>query len=383
MRTCGIVFRNASETAFSRELRGAVAQHFRDRGTAPFADRAMVVKTLILLTLTFGTYALLVSVRLPPLAMLGLTVVLGTGLASIGFCVVHDALHDSYSSSRRWNSLLGTSLELLGGSRYFWRLSHNLVHHTYTNVSRVDEDLTAIEPLMRLDPAAPRRRWHRWQHLYAWPLYSLVYLNWVFVKDYRALASSRVGPFENIRHPRGEIARMFAFKGIHLSWALVVPMLILPVPFWHVLIGYLCMALVGGLILSVVFQLAHVTEGLAFARPDRGGVVPSDWLVHQIRTTSNFAPRSRLWTWYLGGLNHQIEHHAFPRICGTHYRDLAPIVEDACRRHSVPYHVRPSLWAAIASHYRVLKYLGSHDEVRAHDDDVYLVPTVGEPANAV
>jgi linoleoyl-CoA desaturase len=366
MRTRRITFGETAEpggSAFARELRAEVGAYFSERGLSTHANAAMVAKTVCMLGLTFVPYAVVMTVAMPPLAMLGLAMLIGLGMAGMGFSIAHDALHGAYSSSRRWNDLLGASLEILGGSRYFWRLTHNTIHHTYTNVPGVDDDLVSAEPLVRLAPGEGRRGYHRFQQWYAWPLYALATLNWLYVKDYKYLASSRIGPFDGIEHPRGEVRRMFAFKAFHHGWSLVLPLLVLDVAWWQVLVGYLAMNLTAGLVLAVVFQLAHVVDGPDYAVPDGEDRVPRDWLVHQVRTSANFAPRSRLLTWFLGGLNHQIEHHAFPKVCSVHYPAIAPIVERVCRRHGVPYHVHPTFRAAVASHFGMLRRLGSADSL--------------------
>jgi linoleoyl-CoA desaturase len=366
MRTRRITFGDvtpAGGSPFARELRAEVAAYFDRNGLSPHANAAMVVKTIAVFAILLVPYGLVMSQVVPPLAMLGLAVVAGLGMAGIGFCVAHDALHGAYTSSRRWNDLLGASLEILGGSRHFWRLTHNTIHHTYTNVPGVDDDLVSAEPLVRLAPGPGRRPYHRLQHLYSWALYSLATINWVFVKDFKYFAASKIGPFEDVRHPRAEMTRMFAFKAFHLLWALVLPLIVLDVAWWQVVLGYVAMNLTAGITLAVVFQLAHVVEGPAYPTPDETGRIPDDWLAHQIRTSADFAPGNPLATWFLGGLNRQIEHHAFPRVCHVHYPALAPIVERVCRSHGVPYRVHRTMRAAVASHFRLLKTLGHADEL--------------------
>ena len=317
----------------------------------------MVAKTVTLLALTFIPYGLILSGRLSAWPMLGLAVVMGIGLAGIGFSISHDALHGAYSSKPWLNRLIGLSFDLCGANGYMWKITHNVIHHTYTNIEGIDEDLT-VSPLLRLSPSAEHRPMHRYQHLYAFAAYSMSTLFWVFVKDYKYFLQRDLGPYKNKRHPRSEIVTLIATKLLYYGWALALPLWLLPIPWWQVLIGFLVLHLTAGLILGIVFQLAHVVEGTDYPAPDGAGVMEHAWLVHEMATTSNFGRRNRLLCWYVGGLNFQVEHHLFPRTCSVHYPAISPIVEELAREYGVPYNAQPTLRAAIASHYRMLRKLG-------------------------
>ncbi len=357
MTAVGITFPNRDVSGFAAEVKRRVAAYFESRARSRHATPGMVVKTVLLLLAFFGPLGIILANGVSPLSMLGLTVIMGVALAGIGFAVAHDALHGAYSSRPRVNKWLGKVFDLLGANGYMWKITHNVIHHTYTNIDGVDEDL-AVSPLLRLSPGAPLRRVHRYQHLYGFATYSLSTLFWVFVKDFKYFMARELGPYRDHRHPRGEIATLIGFKLAYLVWAVIIPLVVLPIPWWQFAIGFVVMHLVGGTILGVVFQLAHVVEGPAYPVPDSEGRMEEAWLVHEMATTANFARNNRLLTWYVGGLNHQIEHHLFPRICSAHYPAISPIVEATARQHGMPYYQHPTLLAAIRSHYRMLKRLG-------------------------
>jgi linoleoyl-CoA desaturase len=314
----------------------------------------MVVKSVLLLALTFGAYALILSGWFSPLAMLGLAFVVGVGIAGIGFAISHDALHGAYSHNPRINRLIGLTFDLLGANSYMWKITHNVIHHTYTNIDGIDEDL-AVSPLIRLSPRSPWRPIHRVQPWLAFVLYSFAGLFWVWVKDYKYFFKRDLGPYKEMKHPKSEVVVLFVTKALHIGWILVVPLIVLDVAWWQFVVGYLAMHLTAGLILGVVFQLAHVVEGLEYPVPDSHGQVDDAWMVHQMETTSNFATGNTLLTWYVGGLNYQVEHHLFPRVCSVHYPGIQPIVRAVAAEHGVPYHQQATLWSAIRSHYRTLK----------------------------
>jgi energy-coupling factor transporter ATP-binding protein EcfA2 len=251
------------------------------------------------------------------------------------------------------NTVLGWSFDLLGGSSYAWQRAHNVVHHTFTNVPGVDRDIDGA-PFMMFYAHERVPRYYRWQHVFAFLYYPLTMLAWTFVKDFVELARGDVGA----THWRGW-AGMLLGKVAHVGVYLVVPLLVYPGPWWVVVLGYLVMQLSLGLSLAVVFQLAHVVEGTTFPRADGQGVVPGSWAEHQLYTTSNFAMESRWVTALTGGLNHQIEHHLFPKVSHTHYRALGPIVRRVAAEYGLPYHSNATFSSALASHVRTLRRFGA------------------------
>ena len=357
LRAASITFPNRDVSGFVAEVKERIAEHFDSTGKRRHATPGMVVKTVLLLALFFVPYGLLLTNTIPPLGMLGLAVVMGVALAGIGFAVSHDALHGAYSANLRVNDWLGHTFDLLGANGYMWKITHNVIHHTYTNIDGVDEDLT-VSPLLRLSPGQPLRRVHRFQHLYGFATYSMSTLFWFFVKDYKYFLARDIGPYKDKKHPAGEVVNLLVFKLLYLGWAIVLPLLVLQVAWWQFAIGFVVMHLVAGLILGVVFQLAHVVEGPAYPVPDDQGRMDDTWVAHEMATTANFARNNRLLSWYVGGLNYQIEHHLFPRVCSAHYPTIGPIVEAVAAKHGMPYYEHPTLVAAIRSHYRMLKKLG-------------------------
>lgn len=352
-----VTFPASASPSFLSELRQQVEDYFASRRISHKANAPMVAKTVILFIVTFGSYALILSGWLSPIAMLGLAILMGVGIAGIGFGVAHDAAHEAYSSNRTVNRLLSWSFDLVGASSDLWRILHNIVHHTYTNVHGVDEDLE-VSMLLRLSPHTKRRAVHRFQHFYAFAAYSLSTLNWVLLKDYQYVLRRKLGPFDNRTHRGRALVQMLAWKLFYYGWAIVLPLLVLKIAWWQVLIGYVAMQLTAGLILGVVFQLAHVVEGTEHPVADPEGEMEHTWAVHQMETTSNFARANRWLSWYVGGLNFQVEHHLFPKVCSIHYPALSGIVREVAARHGIRYNEHPTLRAAIRSHRETLKRLG-------------------------
>ena len=357
-RASKVTFAPSAGTLFVAEVKERVDQYFRLRELSPRANTEMIVKTCLMLAMTASAYALILSNRLGAWPMLGLCIVMGLGFAGIGFNVAHDALHGAYTSSRWKNRLLGFTFELVGASGYMWKITHNVIHHTYPNVHGLDEDLE-VSPMLRLSPEAKHRPVHRYQHWYALVAYSVTTLFWVFLKDYQYFFKRDLGPLKGRQHPVSQVLTLVGTKLFYYAYTIVIPLLVVDVPWWQFAIGFVAMHLTSGTVLGVVFQLAHVVEETDHPVPDVDGAMENAWMVHQMETTSNFANKNRLLTWYVGGLNHQVEHHLFPKICSVHYPALSRIVRRTAEKHGIPYHHHETLRAAVGSHLRTLRRLGN------------------------
>ena len=353
-----------SHRDFADELKQRVNEYFVRNGLSRHANAAMIVKTVILVGTYVGTYGLILTGLLPLSGQWLACFVMGVAMAGIGFSVAHDALHGAYSASPRVNRLLGYTFDALGANSYMWKITHNIIHHTHTNIHGHDEDVE-VSPLIRLSPYAERKFVHRFQHVFAFVAYSLSTLFWVVAKDYKYFLKRDLGPYVDRRHPRSEWAFLIATKLAYLLVMVVLPLAVLDLAWWQFVIGFVTMHLTAGLILGIVFQLAHVVETTVHLPQSGAETIKRCWMEFQMRTTNNFARGNRLLSWYIGGLNYQIEHHLFPRICHVHYEKISPIVEAVARKHGVPYNCCDSLTAAVGSHYRMLRQLGASDSAAA------------------
>ena len=246
-----------------------------------------------------------------------------------------------------------------GGSSYLWDWKHNSIHHTYTNITGHDDDIN-LGFLARLTPHQRRFWFHRLQGIYLWLLYGFMAIKWHLFDDFYQVAMARIGE-KKIPRPRGmDLAVFITGKVLFFSMAFVIPMLLHPI--LAVLAVYAIAAFTSGIVLSIVFQLAHCVEEADFPMPvtSDAGVdhMPVAWAVHEVQTTVNFGRSNRLLAWFVGGLNFQIEHHLFPRICHVHYPELSKIVEQICQEYGVRYYAHRSMFSAVASHYRWLSAMG-------------------------
>lgn len=357
-----VKFRNKAE--FFTTLRDRVNAHFEENNLSRTGNRHMVVKTLSMFLIYFVPYFLIVTETLPLWGMWLMCVVMGFGAAGIGFSVMHDANHGAYTRNKRLNEIIGYSINFVGGSAFTWKVQHNFLHHTYTNIHELDEDV-ADKPILRLSPHGKLLKIHRYQHIYATFMYTLATVGWITKKDFAQLIRyNREGITEKLGYNKTrEMIILIGTKLFYYAYLLVIPMLLMDISFGQWLIGFFTMHAVLGLLITAVFQLAHVVEGPTHHEPTLSGKMDNTWAIHQLETTANFARNNKLIGWFVGGLNFQVEHHLFPTICHVHYKDLSEIVSTTANEFDLPYHDQKTFLSAYRSHLRVLKAFGRNEEL--------------------
>jgi len=231
-----------------------------------------------------------------------------------------------------------------------------MVHHTYTNIDGHDDDIEN-EPFLRMCLSQRKRKMHKYQHIYWFLIYGFTYISWVFLLDFNKYFSRRIGAKDNIQISLKSHIGFWMTKVLYVFTFIILPLMF--VSTLHLIIGYLVFSFTTGIVISVVFQLAHAVENLEFIEEkEEKQVLENDWAIHQMVTTSNFATRSRIVAFFTGGLNHQIEHHLFPKISHVYYPELSKIVRTVCAEYGIAYMEQPTVVHAIASHVRFLKKMG-------------------------
>jgi linoleoyl-CoA desaturase len=352
-----LVFNNRNNTFF-QQLKADVDAYFQQNKIAPTGDIRLYLKSFILLGTALGLYLTLMLWQPSTFLAIGCCALLGFLMSCIGFSVMHDANHGSYSQSNRLNDFMGLiASNGLGANAFFWKQKHNIIHHTYTNVDGLDDDI-AKSPIIRQCTTQPWKPFHRIQHVYMVLVYSLTTLFWVFVMDFTKYFGRKI-----YRTPAWKMTWInhLVFWGTKVYYITVF--IVLPIQVWGVgawFIGYMIMNAMMGLSLAIVFQLAHVVEDTTFEYVEEGSVVHLEtaWAEHQVRTTANFAMGNRVLSWFVGGLNYQIEHHLFPKVSHVHYPAISAIVQKHCVENNIPYNHHVSFWQAVGSHFRMMRDLG-------------------------
>ena len=344
---------------FESTLKKRVRLYFKENKISKFANTNMKVKTVFMLLLYFAPYTLVMFQIVTSPWLITLSYIFsGFGLAGIGMAVFHDANHDTYSKNSKINYVLGRIGNLVGAYAPTWKIQHNILHHTYTNIQDFDEDVSPPIDALRFTPNDTYRPIHKFQHIYAWVFYSLMTVMWISTKDFKQIYRYKklgLTKGQNFSHLMFEL---IISKLAYYAYMIVLPIIILDIPWWSVFLLVLLKHMVAGLTLAVIFILAHVVPEAAFPEPTKDLTIENNWALHQLETTSNFAPKSRIFSWFIGGLNYQIEHHLFPNICHVHYKKISAIVRQTAKEFNVTYHCEKTFFSAIKSHTKMLKKLG-------------------------
>jgi linoleoyl-CoA desaturase len=280
----------------------------------------------------------------------------GLGFIFIGLNVMHDANHGVFAKNKTWNKFMGLSLNLLGINMKLWCIKHNVLHHTYTNIHGADDDIDAPF-ILRLNPSSKKYKIHKFQHIYAWFIYGFFTITWIFFRDFKYFAR-----FKEMGLIKGnaavELFKVVVWKLFYVAVTLVLPMVMLEVSPWIIILAFVSMHFMIGVVITTIFQLAHVVPGTDFPIANEEGNVENNWYIHQLETTANFSPKSKIMSWFIGGLNYQIEHHLFPKVSHVHYKNISKIVRQTAKEFGLKYNVQSNLFHALSGHARLLKSLG-------------------------
>lgn len=347
--------------SFYDELKRNIDQYFSNNKLSIHGNAKMVIKSICMVALYIMPFIVLVMGwgAYHPVIFYGCWLLMGVGMVGIGTSVMHDSNHGAYSTNKHVNKFMGGLIHLVGGYNVTWKIQHNILHHTYTNIEGLDHDIDA-GIFLRFSPHSRHYGMHRFQHIYAWFLYGLLTLQWATIKDFRQVYQYHkldllVKEKTNLRKA---LIQVSIYKLLYLSVVIGLPVLFSGFGWGAVLLGFFIMHFTAGLALSCIFQLAHVMEEAQFPAPDDNNKMENNWAEHQLLNTINFSPRSRIMSWFIGGLNYQIEHHLFPKICHVHYPMLSKIVRQTALNYGLPYREQPTFVHALLEHGKMLKKLG-------------------------
>jgi linoleoyl-CoA desaturase len=327
---------------FQQVLRVRIANHF--------ANPLMWVKIVAFLLLWVLSLAFIFHASSSFSLLLFAYIVHGFASLAVIFNIGHDAVHQAISSRAWVNHFLGYSFNLVGSNRYSWFLKHNLGHHCHTNVEGKDVDIETA-PLFRVSPFAPLKQYYRYQHLYIFAVYCMLSLALIFIVDFKVLINSKDSRSSRIR----EWIVLVLSKSAYLFLLIILPSVLLPVDKTDIILCFFLMHCVVGLSISLVLLPSHFIEHAEYFRSSADA--PANWSEHQLRTTVDIIPESKVANFLLGGLNTNVVHHIFPVVCHVHLVELTAIVKETAREFHLPYQSY-SLYQALRLHFSYLKKMG-------------------------
>ena len=351
--------KDKDKALFFATLRKRVDGYFRENNISRNYNATMVIKTIVLLSAYLFSFVAILVLNPSFGFACALWVVMGLGLAGIGMSIMHDANHGAYSSSTKVNYWLGHTLNLLGGSVFNWKLQHNVLHHTYTNILNYDDDI-ADKVILKFTPHNKAKWYHKFQPVYALFFYGITTLYWGILKDFMQFSRyTKQGVNTSTKaQNRTLFIKLLLSKIIYFFVTIVLPIFILKMAAAPYILGFLLMHFVAGVVLTLIFQLAHTVEGTTYPLPNENFTIENNWAIHQMNTTVNFSRYNKLISWYVGGLNFQVEHHLFPNICHVHYPQISEIVKSTAEEFGVPYLENKSFANAVGSHFKALISFG-------------------------
>tara|TARA_B100001250_G_C19754358_1_gene769374 strand:+ start:345 stop:1439 length:1095 start_codon:yes stop_codon:yes gene_type:complete len=359
MDSKNIRFERKNSSDFFRILNTRVSHYFKQKNIRKTGNWKIWVKTFVMFSLLITPYVIISIFTIPGWTQVLFSIIMGIGLAGVGMNVMHDAIHDSLSSKKWVNRLMGSSIYLLAGNRYNWQVQHNILHHTYTNIHGHDEDMEAGR-IIRFSKHSEWKWYHRFQHYYSVLLYGLLTINWAITADFRQMKRYMKRKLSQGKFPSPFVnwSKLLISKILYFTFWIIIPIFIFKILWWKVLISFVVMHYTAGLILTIVFQLAHIMDEADMPLPDSKGNIKNNWAIHQLKTTVNFACDNKLVNWFTGGLNHQIEHHIFPNISHIHYDKISEIVRKTAKEFNLPYNEFKNTKDAIVAHFKHIRLMG-------------------------
>ncbi len=341
---------------FITALRSEVNEYFFQKKIEKTANFNMYVKCIFMLSIYITPYILMISGAVDSSFFWICWLIMGTGMAGVGMCIMHDGNHNAFSKNRNVNQIMGFTLQLLGGTYKNWKIQHNQLHHKYPNTIHHDPDVSPIK-LLRFSPDSDYRKIYRFQFIYAWFLYGLMTFSFATIKEFKQLIEwCRSKVIDNSKF-RQLMLELIFWKIIYYIFILVIPLLVLNISFSEWFGLFFLMHFVAGFLLAIVFQTAHIMPDCKHLEfPEKLDL--NTWAINQLLTTSNYSPNNKIFSWFIGGLNFQIEHHLFPGICHVHYNGISRIVKKVANDYDLPYHCKPNFIQALISHGKMLYYLG-------------------------
>lgn len=359
-RRARILFAKDGSDRFLTTVKARVDDYFVTTGKHRRSDWRLWAKGAFYAALVVGSYSALLTAETTRLGYLGLAIVFGLSALLLAINVAHDCAHHAATGNHLLDDAMQTIIfTIVGANAYLWRLRHVKSHHALPNVNGCDVDIDETT-FMLLSPNHQRRWYHRYQHIYGPFVFWLVDVDTVFYKDFVYLFKRELANMTEIRHPWWEYILFILSKMAYICVVFVVPALVLPLPWWEVVIGALIMTFIMSALFVTLLIGTHFAEETVFPEVGPDGNLGHSWAEHALLTSIDWSPTSRIANFITGGANAHAAHHLFPTVSHVHYIPLSRIIKDTAREFGLPYN-QTTLPRLVQSHFRYLRRVGRGD----------------------
>ncbi len=339
-----------------KQIKKKADLYFSETKNTKNGNIALWIKFTIMLLILIPSYFLVLHAT----SYLYLTlsyILFGMIFLIIGINIGHDAAHHCVSGNRKVDNLIFNLIfSLQGLSGYFWQIRHNSSHHIFPNVYHNDSDLES-SGLILLHPHQKAHSIHKYQHYYAPFLYMLFSLIFIFGVDFSFYFRKEQANLKFKNVPISAFIQVIATKIAYLTLFLVLPIVFCPLGAWTIVGAFFSMHLVISIFLSFTFFISHHVEEVPYIEADHANELVHDaWTHHQVITTIDFNPDSKIANFIFGGFNLHIAHHLFPEVSHIHYPALTKIIKETFEENKVDWYKSFSFFEGVASHLRHLKH---------------------------
>ena len=287
-------------------------------------------------------------------------IVMGLGVIMLGVAkilenmeIAHNVLHAQWdwmkdpeiqSNTWEWDTMSPSDR---------WMHSHNVVHHTWTNV--VGKDLDVGYGIMRVTPM------QEWKPRFLLQPFYFVLLMLFFEEGVALHEQALIDAMEGKKKHREtfpllkHIGRKVwgQVRKDYIMWPGAAALVALPISFLVPASPLMIFLLVAGanavaniirnIWAFVIIFCGHFPDGVYNFTPEQiEGESKGQWYIRQLLGSANISG-GPLFHLMSGNLSHQIEHHVFPDMCSNRYPEVAPRVRALADRYGLPYNTAP-LW---------------------------------------
>lgn len=352
---------NSSAREFSETLKDRVNRYFESTPSGRYATPFAWLKIVGVMTFFWWNWSQLAFEPHSLPVTIGHLFLHALGYMVIAYTIAHDAAHGAISGNKKIDDVIfWLTFNVLGANSYLWKIRHNHAHHFIVNIPGWDPDIEGTKWIR----FAPHVKWlpiHRYQHLYSPLLYSLFTMHWIVAKDFQLYFMKSIGNLSNLKHSPWRLVELIALKAFYFGYMIVIPAIFLPYSLGEVVLGFVLFHMAFSYVLTLSFAYSHVGVESTFVFPRKDGTLPHSFFEHQLLTSIDFHPTSRIAGFVYGGFSAHVAHHMFPNVNSIHYVHLARIIKETTREYGMRYSELP-LYRMVTSHYAFLKKMGSGPE---------------------